>query len=182
MAKSTVDKYRVRPDKLSLPTWRAFLKNNVEDLVSIDFFIVPMIHFKLLFLLLVLAHSRRKVIHFNVTEHPTAQWTGQQIVETFPRDSTPRYLLRELTIMGVPVIDLNGGPEFPQSEAFSFQVITEDQEETATRTRSSATAARKASAAGARPNGASLGRSLRVPLSRERRIPVRRPPSACSTR
>jgi putative transposase len=93
--KSTVDKYRVRPPKPFSPTWKAFLKNHVTDLVAIDFFIVPTIRFKLLFVLIVLAHSRRKVIHFNVTENPAAQWTGQQIVEAFPWDSAPRYLLRD---------------------------------------------------------------------------------------
>ncbi len=95
VAKSTVDKYRVRPGKPSSPTWKAFLKNHVTDLVSIDFFIVPTIRFKLLFVLVVLAHSRRKVIHFNVTQHPTAQWTGQQIIEAFPWDNAPKYLLRD---------------------------------------------------------------------------------------
>jgi putative transposase len=74
VAKSTVDKYRVRSGKTPSPTWKAFLKNQVNDLVSIDFFIVPTIRFKLLFVVVVLAHSRRKVLHFNVTENPTAQW------------------------------------------------------------------------------------------------------------
>jgi putative transposase len=95
VAKSTVDKYRVRSRKPPSPTWKAFLKNHVNDLVSIDFFIVPTIRFKLLFVLIVLAHSRRKVLHFNVTENPTAQWTAQQIVEAFPWDSAPEYLLRD---------------------------------------------------------------------------------------
>ena len=95
VAKSTVDKYRVRPGKAPSPTWKAFLKNHVHDLVSIDFSIVPTIRFKLLFVLIVLAHSRRKVLHFNVTANPTAQWTAQQIVEAFPWDSAPKYLLRD---------------------------------------------------------------------------------------
>ena len=95
VAKSTVDKYRVRSGKTPSPTWKAFLKNHVNDLVSIDFFIVPTIQFKLLFVLVVLAHSRRKVLHFNVTENPTAHWTGQQIVEAFPWDCAPKYLLRD---------------------------------------------------------------------------------------
>jgi putative transposase len=95
VAKSTVDKYRVRSRKAPPRTWQAFLKNRVNDLVSIDFFIVPAIRFKLLFVLIVLAHSRRKVLHFNVTENPTAQWTAQQIVEAFPWDSAPKYLLRD---------------------------------------------------------------------------------------
>jgi putative transposase len=95
VAKSTVDKYRVRSGKTPSPTWKAFLRNHVNDLVSIDFFIVPTIRFKLLYVLIVLAHSRRKVLHFNVTENPTALWTAQQIVEAFPWDSAPRYLLRD---------------------------------------------------------------------------------------
>jgi putative transposase len=95
VAKSTVDKYRVRSRRAPSPTWKAFLENHVHDLVSIDFFIVPTIRFKLLFVLVVLAHSRRKVLHFNVTENPTAQWTAQQIVEAFPWDSAPKYLLRD---------------------------------------------------------------------------------------
>src|SRR2546422_4917939 len=95
VAKSTVDKYRVRSRKTPSPTWKAFLKNHINDVVSIDFFIVPTIRFKLLFVLVVLAHSRRKVLHFNVTEKPTAQWTAQQIAEAFPWDSAPKYLLRD---------------------------------------------------------------------------------------
>lgn len=95
VAKSTVDRYRVRSRKAPSPTWKAFLKNHVSDLVSIDFVIVPTIRFKLLFVLIVLAHSRRKVLHFNVTENPTARWTAQQIVEAFPWDSAPKYLLRD---------------------------------------------------------------------------------------
>lgn len=95
LAKSTMDKYRVRSRKAPSPSWKAFLKNHVNDLVSIDFLIVPTIRFKLLYVLIVLAHSRRKVFHFNVTENPTALWTAQQIVEAFPWDSAPTYLLRD---------------------------------------------------------------------------------------
>jgi len=63
------------------------ISNHVTDLVSIDFLIVPRTGVKLLFVLAVLAHARRKVIHLNVTENPTAQWAGQQIVDAFPWDS-----------------------------------------------------------------------------------------------
>ena len=61
--------------------------------MSIDFLIVPTIRFKLLYVFIVLAHSRRRVLHFNVTTNPTAQWTAQQIVEAFPWDSATKYLL-----------------------------------------------------------------------------------------
>jgi putative transposase len=76
-------------------TWRSFLTNHVQDLVSIDFFTVPTAQLRVLFVLVILAHHRRRVLHFNVTEHPTAAWTAQQIVDTFPDDSAPSYLLRD---------------------------------------------------------------------------------------
>jgi transposase InsO family protein len=95
VAKPTVEKYRPRSRKPSSPTWRAFLNNRVKDLVSCDFFTVPTVTFKVLFVFVILAHERRRIVHFNVTEHPTAQWTAQQIVEAFPRDEAPRYLLRD---------------------------------------------------------------------------------------
>ncbi|HSF34460.1 MAG TPA: integrase [Candidatus Tectomicrobia bacterium] len=95
VAKSTVEKYRVRSRKPPSHTWRAFLKTHVMDLVSLDFFVVPTVAYKVLFVLVILAHHRRHVVHFNVTEHPTAQWTAQQVVEAFPWDEAPRYLLRD---------------------------------------------------------------------------------------
>src|SRR6516225_9798672 len=76
-------------------TWRTFLANHVRDLVSIDFFTVPTASLRVLFVLVVLAHHRRRVVHFNVTEHPTAAWTAQQLVDAFPNDSAPSYLLRD---------------------------------------------------------------------------------------
>jgi transposase InsO family protein len=94
VAKSTVETYRVRPRRPSSPAWRAFLKNHVTELVALDFFTVPTIGFKVLFVLIVLAHERRKVLRFNVTAHLTAQWTAQQLVEAFSWDTAPKYLLR----------------------------------------------------------------------------------------
>jgi len=75
--------------------WRTFLANHVRDLVAIDFFTVPTVHLRVLFVLLVLAHQRRRVLHFDVTEHPTAAWTAQQIVDTFPDNTAPAFLLRD---------------------------------------------------------------------------------------
>ena len=76
-------------------TWRTFLENHVKTTVSIDFFTVPTIRFQVLYVFLVLAHDRRRVLHFNVTAHPTAEWTGQQLREAFPFEEVPRYLLRD---------------------------------------------------------------------------------------
>ena len=64
-------------------------------MVSIDFFTVPTIRFQVLYVFLVLAHDRRRIVHFNVTAHPTAEWTGQQLREAFPFEQIPRYLLRD---------------------------------------------------------------------------------------
>ena len=76
-------------------TWRTFLENHVKTTVSIDFFTVPTIRFQVLYVFLVLAHDRRRIVHFNVTAHPTAEWTGQQLREAFPFEEVPRYLLRD---------------------------------------------------------------------------------------
>src|SRR2546426_2058850 len=92
---ATVAKYMVRQRKPPSQTWRTFLENHVQQLVAIDFLVVPTVSFRLLFVFIVLAHQRRHVIHFNVTAHPTAEWTGRQIAEAFPWDSAPRYLLHD---------------------------------------------------------------------------------------
>ena len=76
-------------------TWKTFLHNHVGQLVSIDFFTVPTVTMRVLFVLVVLEHRRREVLHFNVTEHPTAAWTSQQIVEAFADRDAPRYLIRD---------------------------------------------------------------------------------------
>jgi putative transposase len=95
VAKSTVETYRVRPRRPSSPTWKTFLKNHMQDLVALDFFVVPTVTHKVLFVLLILAHERRRLVHFNITEQPTAEWTAQQMIDAFPWDKAPRYLLRD---------------------------------------------------------------------------------------
>ena len=67
----------------------------VKTTVSIDFFTVPTIRFQVLYVFLVLAHDRRRIVHVNVTAHPTAEWTGQQLREAFPFEEVPRYLQRD---------------------------------------------------------------------------------------
>src|SRR3954449_9172216 len=76
-------------------TWKTFLHNHVGQIVSTDFFTVPTITMRVLFVFIVLEHDRRKVLHFNVTEHPTGAWTAQQIVEAFADRDAARYLLRD---------------------------------------------------------------------------------------
>ena len=76
-------------------TWKTFLRNHIGQMVSIDFFTVPTVTMRVLFVFLVLEHGRRQVLHFNVTDHPTADWTSQQIVEAFADRDAPRYLIRD---------------------------------------------------------------------------------------
>ena len=105
-----VAKYTIRHRKPPSPTWRSFLETTpllpislrstehgarVKDLVSIDFFTVPTATFRVLSVLLVLSHDRRRVLHFDVTSSPSAEWTAQRIVQAFPEDTAPCYLLRD---------------------------------------------------------------------------------------
>jgi putative transposase len=91
----TVSKYMVRQRKPPSQTWRTFLQNHIHSMVSVDFFTVPTIRFQILYVFLVLAHDRRRILHFGVTARPTAEWTAQQLREAFPWDTAPRYLLRD---------------------------------------------------------------------------------------
>ncbi|MDX2494907.1 MAG: integrase core domain-containing protein [Desulfuromusa sp.] len=75
-------------------SWRTFLKNHAGK-CSIDFFTVPTATFNILFVLVILRHCRRKVVHFNVTSNPSAQWTAQQVLGAFPWDTAPKYLMRD---------------------------------------------------------------------------------------
>src|SRR5437660_6221615 len=95
IGESSVSKYMVRYRKPPSQTWRTFRENHAQQLVSIDFFTVPTIRFRILYVFLVLAHDRRRILHFNVTARPTADWTGQQLREAFPFAQLPRYLLRD---------------------------------------------------------------------------------------
>jgi putative transposase len=95
VAQATVSKYLTRPRTPPSQTWRTFLDNHVPDLVSVDFFTVPTATFRVLFVFVVLSHDRRRIVHVNVTAHPTATWTAQQVVDAFPWDTAPLYLLRD---------------------------------------------------------------------------------------
>ncbi len=95
IAEATVGKYMVRRRSPPSQTWRTFLTNHVRQLVSVDFFVVPTFTFRVLFVFVVLAHDRRQILHVNVTGHPTAAWTAQQLRNAFPWDTAPRFLLRD---------------------------------------------------------------------------------------
>jgi len=95
IGETSVSKYMVRRRRPPSQTWRTFLENHMKSMVSIDFFTVPTIRFQILYVFLVLAHERRRILHFAVTAHPTAEWAVQQLREAFPWETAPRYLLRD---------------------------------------------------------------------------------------
>jgi len=126
---------RLMPKRRPQPsqTWRTFLANHVRDLVSIDFFTVPTARLRVLFVFVVLAHDRRHVLHFNVTEHPTAAWTAQQIVDAFPHESAPSYLLRDRDsvyghafrqrVKGMGIAEVLTAPHSPWQNPFAERLI-----------------------------------------------------------
>ena len=73
--------------------WLIFLRNHREVIAAMDFFTVPTATFRVLYCFFVISHNRRKVLHFNATEHPTSRWIVQQLREAFPEDTAPRYLI-----------------------------------------------------------------------------------------
>ena len=133
IGESSVSKYLVRSSRPPSQTWRTFLENHAKQLASIDFFTVPTLRFQVLYVFLVLAHDRRRILHFNVTAHPTAEWTGQQLRQAFPFDQLPRYLLRDRdTIFGnnfrdqvrdVGIREVVCAPRSPWQRAYVERVI-----------------------------------------------------------
>jgi putative transposase len=95
VSQATVSKYMVRPRRPPSQAWRTFLKNHAQDLIALDLFTVPTATFRVLFVLVILTHSRRRLVHFNVTEHPTAEWTARQLLEACAQEEAPRYLIRD---------------------------------------------------------------------------------------
>jgi transposase InsO family protein len=94
-AEATVSKHLPRNQRPPSQTWKTFLHNHFTEAVAVDFAVVPTLNGTLLFVFIVLSLARRRVIHVNVTAHPTAHWAAQQMVETFPWSSSARYLVRD---------------------------------------------------------------------------------------
>jgi len=114
-------------------TWKTFLHNHLGQMVSIDFFTVPTITFKVLFVFIVMEHRRRQVLHFNVTDHPTSAWTSQQIVEAFAEHDAPRYLVRDrdgvygsdvrLRIASLQIEEILTAPHSPWQNPYAERLI-----------------------------------------------------------
>lgn len=95
VAHSTIQKYKPRSSSPRDQKWTTFLKNHLDSVVAVDFFTVPTVSFRVLYVFVVVFHDRRRILHFNITENPSAVWTGQQMINAFPFTSPPKYLLRD---------------------------------------------------------------------------------------
>jgi len=95
ISQATVAKYMMRRRQPPSQTWRTFLTNHVGQLMAANFFVVPTVTYRLLFVLVLLAHDRRRIVHVAVTAQPTAAWTAQQLREACPWETAPRYLIRD---------------------------------------------------------------------------------------
>ena len=133
IGETSVGKYMVRRRNPPSQTWRTFLENHLKSTVSIDFFTVPTLRFQVLYVFLVLAHDRRRIVHFNVTAHPTAEWTAQQLREAFPFEQVPKYLLRDRDgifgadftqqVEDLSIEEVLGAPRSPWQRAYIERVI-----------------------------------------------------------
>ena len=95
VAERTVAKYMVRTRKPPSQTWRTFLGNHVGDIAACDLFTMPTVTFRVLYVFIVMRHDRREIVHFNITTNPHAEWTAQQIINAFPYEEAPRFLIRD---------------------------------------------------------------------------------------
>lgn len=95
ISEATVSNYMIKPPRPPSQSWRTFLENHAKEQIALDFFTVPTATFSVLFVLVILRHDRRRILHFNVTAHPTAVWTARQLLEACGFDEIPRYLLRD---------------------------------------------------------------------------------------
>jgi len=95
VSERTVSRYirRLSPPEQARKLWATFLRNHREVITAMDFFTVPTLTFRVLYCFFIIEHDRRKILHFNVTEHPTGPWIVQQLREAFPESCPYRYAI-----------------------------------------------------------------------------------------
>ncbi len=130
---ATVANYMRRRGTPPSQSWRTFLRNHASQLASMDFFTVPTATFRMIFVLVILSHDRRRVVHVNVTAHPTAEWTAQQLREAWPDDEPPAFLIRDRdgiygwtvrrTLGGMGIEEVVTAPHAPWQNPFVERVI-----------------------------------------------------------
>ena len=133
VSERTVSRILQTVDRPPSQTWKTFLQNHVGDIVAIDFFTVPTIHLRVLFVFLVLEHQRRKVLHFGVTEHPSAEWAAQQLIEALTELDSKPYLIRDRDaiygnefrrrIQSLGINEIITAPRSPWQNAFAERLI-----------------------------------------------------------
>jgi putative transposase len=130
VGQASVAKYMVRRRQPPSQTWRSFLRNHMGQMMAADFFVVPTATCRLLFVLIILAHDRRRIVHVAVTAHPTATWTAQQLREAFPWDQAPRFLLHDrdhafdgVTAAAIGMHDILTAPRSPWQNAYVERFI-----------------------------------------------------------
>lgn len=133
VSERTVSRLVRRPRRPPSQTWRTFLTNHVTALSSIDFFTVPTVTGRVLFVFVVLLHHRRQIVHFNITEHPPAAWTAQQVIDAFPYDAAPRWLLRDRDaiygeafrqrVAGMGIEEVLSAPSSPWQNPYAERLI-----------------------------------------------------------
>jgi hypothetical protein len=125
---ATVAKCIARWRRPPSQTWRTFLANHVDQIVAADFFVVPTITYRLLFVMVILAHQRRRIVHVGVTAHPTGLWTAQQLREAFPEYAAPRYLVHDrdhafvtlaATASGMGIQEIRTAPRSPWQNPYA---------------------------------------------------------------
>jgi transposase InsO family protein len=138
VSQATVAKYMARPTTPPSQSWRTFLANHVQQVAAADFFVVPTATCRLLFVLVILAHERRRVVHLAVTDQPTAVWTAQQLREAFPWNETPRYLVHDrdsafsawaTTAAAIGTEEILTAPRSPWQNAYAERLIGSIQRE-----------------------------------------------------
>ena len=133
VSQATVAKYMMRRVGRPSPTWRSFLRNQAAGIAAIDMFVVVSASFQLLYVMIILAHDRRRIVRFDVTEHPTATWLSQQVTEAFPWNTAPRYLLRDRDasygtnfrrrVEAMGIVEVITAPRSPWQNAYVERVI-----------------------------------------------------------
>jgi hypothetical protein len=133
VSQRTVGRLMGRARRPPSQTWLTFLDNHAKELASMDFFTVPTASFGVLYVLVALQHDRRRIAHVHVTAHPTAEWTAQRIVEAFPRDDAPLYLLRDrdgiygdafsARVRGLGIEEIKCAPRSPWQNPFVERLV-----------------------------------------------------------
>jgi putative transposase len=132
VSQSTVAQYMRRHPRPPSQTWRTFLTNHASQIMAVDLFVVPTVTMRLLFVLVILGHDRRRIVHVAVTAHPTAAWTAQQLRNTFAEAEAPPYLLHDrdgafaavaTTVAHMNIQAVRTAPRSPWQNAYVERVI-----------------------------------------------------------